>query len=52
MREAGYDPEASLSMERLVPGREVSVAVTGISGGGLLRGVRVSQTGGPRPTAW
>ena len=40
MREAGYDPEASLSMEQLVPGREVSVAVTGISGGGLLRGVR------------
>ena len=40
MRLAGFDPEASLSMERLVPGREVSVAVTGISGGGLLRGVR------------
>jgi fructose-1,6-bisphosphatase II len=40
MREAGYDPDASLSMEQLVPGREVSVAVTGISGGGLLRGVR------------
>jgi fructose-1,6-bisphosphatase II len=40
MRAAGFDPEASLSMEQLVPGREVSVAVTGISGGGLLRGVR------------
>jgi fructose-1,6-bisphosphatase II len=40
MRAAGYDPEAALSMEQLVPGREVSVAVTGISGGGLLRGVR------------
>ncbi len=39
MRAAGFDPEASLSMEQLVPGREVSVAVTGISGGGLLRGV-------------
>ena len=26
-------------MEQLVPGREVSIAVTGISGGGLLRGV-------------
>jgi fructose-1,6-bisphosphatase II len=40
MREAGYDPEKLLTMEQLVPGREVSVAVTGISGGGLLRGVR------------
>ncbi len=40
MRAAGFDPDASLSMEQLVPGREVSVAVTGISGGGLLRGVR------------
>ena len=40
MREAGFDPEALLSMEQVVPGREVSVAVTGISGGGLLRGVR------------
>jgi fructose-1,6-bisphosphatase II len=40
MRAAGFDPEAALSMEQLVPGREVSVAVTGISGGGLLRGVR------------
>ena len=39
IRAAGYDPEASLSMEQLVPGKEVSVAVTGISGGGLLGGV-------------
>ena len=32
-------PEAPISMDQLVPGREVSIAVTGISGGGLLRGV-------------
>ncbi|MFN2582781.1 MAG: fructose-bisphosphatase class II family protein [Candidatus Dormibacteria bacterium] len=40
IRAAGYDPEASLSMDALVPGRDISVAVTGISGGGLLRGVQ------------
>ena len=39
VRAAGYDPEAALSMDTLVPGREISVAVTGVSGGGLLRGV-------------
>ncbi len=39
VRAAGYEPDAALSMEQLVPGKEVSVAVTGISGGGLLRGV-------------
>src|SRR5947209_3826510 len=39
IRAAGYDPEDSLTMDQLVPGREVSAAVTGISGGGLLRGV-------------
>ena len=39
MRAAGFDPEAALSMEQLVPGHDISVAVTGISGGGLLRGV-------------
>jgi fructose-1,6-bisphosphatase II len=39
IRAAGYDPEAAISLERLVPGKEVSAAVTGISGGGLLRGV-------------
>ena len=38
-RAAGYDPDAALSMDALVPGREISVAVTGVSGGGLLRGV-------------
>jgi fructose-1,6-bisphosphatase II len=36
---AGFDPEGAMSMERLVPGSDVSVAVTGITGGGLLRGV-------------
>jgi fructose-1,6-bisphosphatase II len=36
---AGFDPDAAMSMERLVPGADVSVAVTGITGGGLLRGV-------------
>ena len=39
IRAAGYDPDAAISMDALVPGREVSAAVTGISGGGLLRGV-------------
>lgn len=39
MRAAGYDPEAAMGMDTLVPGREISVAVTGVSGGGLLRGV-------------
>ena len=39
-RAAGYEPDAAISMETLVPGREVSAAVTGISGGGLLRGVQ------------
>jgi fructose-1,6-bisphosphatase II len=36
---AGFDPDAAMSMERLVPGSDVSVAVTGITGGGLMRGV-------------
>ena len=39
MRAAGYDPEAAMGMDTLVPGREISCAVTGVSGGGLLRGV-------------
>ena len=39
VRAAGQDPEVALSMEQLVPGKEVSIAVTGISGGSLLRGV-------------
>jgi fructose-1,6-bisphosphatase II len=40
MRAAGFDPEESISMEQLVPGHELSIAVTGISGGGILRGVQ------------
>ena len=40
IRAAGYEPETAISMDALVPGREVSAAVTGISGGGLLRGVQ------------
>jgi fructose-1,6-bisphosphatase II len=40
VRGAGFDPEEAISMERLVPGRQVSIAVTGISGGGILRGVQ------------
>ena len=40
MRAAGFDPDAAISMDQLVPGKEVSVAVTGITGGGLLRGVQ------------
>jgi fructose-1,6-bisphosphatase II len=37
--QAGFDPDQPMGMERLVPGNDVSVAVTGITGGGLLRGV-------------
>ena len=40
IRAAGYDPDAALAMDVLVPGHEVSAAVTGVSGGGLLRGVQ------------
>jgi fructose-1,6-bisphosphatase II len=39
IREAGLDPDAVWSMEQLVPGKEVSVACTGITGGGILPGV-------------
>ncbi len=39
VRAAGYDPDASWSMEKLVPGKELAVACTGVTGGGLLRGV-------------
>ncbi len=40
VRAAGFDPEDTITMEQLVPGRQVSIAVTGISGGGILRGVQ------------
>ena len=39
VRAAGFDPEAPMSMDALVPGSGVAVAVTGVTGGGLLRGV-------------
>lgn len=39
MRTAGIDPTAAITMKQLVPGKELSVAITGVSGGGLLRGV-------------
>ena len=39
VRAAGFDPDVALSMEMLVPGNDIGVAVTGVSGGGLLRGV-------------
>ena len=39
VRAAGFDPDAAWSMEELVPGKEISVACTGVTGGGLLRGV-------------
>ena len=37
---AGIDAEAKLTIEDLVPGRDVAVAVTGVTGGGLVRGVQ------------
>lgn len=40
VRAAGLDPEETITMEQLVPGRQVSIAATGISGGGILRGVQ------------
>jgi fructose-1,6-bisphosphatase II len=40
LRAAGVDPDAALSVHDLVPGRDVAVAVTGVTGGGVLRGVQ------------
>jgi fructose-1,6-bisphosphatase II len=40
VRAAGLDPEETITMEQLVPGRHVSITVTGITGGGILRGVQ------------
>ncbi len=37
---AGIDAETKLSIEDLVPGTDVAVAVTGVTGGGLVRGVQ------------
>ncbi len=39
IRASGRDPDVAMSMDDLVPAKEVSIAVTGISGGGLLGGV-------------
>ena len=40
LRAAGIDPEAQMGIGEMVPGADVAVAVTGITGGGLLRGVQ------------
>jgi fructose-1,6-bisphosphatase II len=40
VRAAGIDPEAKLGIADLVPGADVAVAVTAVTGGDLLRGVR------------
>ncbi|MGI8848049.1 MAG: fructose-bisphosphatase class II family protein [Candidatus Dormibacteria bacterium] len=40
LRTSGIDPEAALPIADLIPGKEISVAVTGITGGGLLKGVQ------------
>ena len=37
--EAGFDPASSWTMETLAPGKEISAAVTGITGVGMLSGV-------------
>lgn len=40
LRAAGLEPEAPLGIGDLVPGTDVAVAVTGVTGGGVLRGVQ------------
>ena len=40
LRAAGVDPDAVLSLADLVPGADVAVAVTGVTGGGMLRGAQ------------
>jgi fructose-1,6-bisphosphatase II len=40
LRAAGVDAEAKLGIDDLIPGRDVAVALTGVSGGDLVRGVR------------
>ena len=39
MASAGFDVDKSLSTADMVPGHELACAVTGVTGGGLLRGV-------------
>jgi fructose-1,6-bisphosphatase II len=43
--EAGYDVEKVLTQDDLVRGEDVFVAATGVTGGALLRGVRVGADG-------
>ncbi len=40
LRAAGADPQAVLSIADMVPGKDVAVAVTGVTGGEVLRGVQ------------
>jgi len=40
LRAGGIDPEKAMTVADLIPGRQISVAVTGITGGGLLKGVQ------------
>jgi len=40
LRAAGVRADAKLGIDDLVPGKDVAVAVTGVTGGGLLRGVQ------------
>ena len=40
LRAAGIDPEVPIGVQALVPGKDIAVAVTGVTGGGLLRGVQ------------
>jgi fructose-1,6-bisphosphatase II len=42
--EAGFDVDEVLTQDDLVRGDDVFVAATGVTGGSLLRGVRVSET--------
>lgn len=40
LRAAGLAPDAILSLDEMVPGGDVAVAVTGVTGGAMLRGVQ------------
>ncbi len=40
LRTSGIAPDAALSLAQLVPGGDVAVAVTGVTGGAMLRGVQ------------
>jgi fructose-1,6-bisphosphatase II len=45
LRNAGFDPERILTTDDLVAGEDVFVAVTGVTTGALLRGVRSTPEG-------